>query len=380
MKTIYLVSYYFAPLGRADGVNRTYLVKYLSEFGWNMHVITGIEYRSLVLNFQRDPSLLEILPRSVKIHRFESHHGWLVYDFKKVLGARNNLRSYWIRDVEQNFQPQEEGIFMAVVPPVDNAFLAYNLSRKYNTPLALYYPDDVLDAPAHIVEHAKVIFCVTPQIKESLERNYHHQNIVVVEHGSPEPLEYQATDRKCVGYPIKMVYAGSFNFRTRPEIVGQAYRQLMRKDPSVAQKLCIDLYGPQGYYLWFFLRRYLNDHVCYKGYLPFRKLMCLLSGYDIALTVNHADVAFPSKVFHYLNAGLPIFAVTDHPELVKFVQKYGIGLVGSPDVDQLVIQLTRLISEKDRILGWRNNVLNIRKEFLLRNCLKRIDDSLKEIP
>ncbi|HRZ39467.1 MAG TPA: hypothetical protein P5246_00500, partial [Candidatus Omnitrophota bacterium] len=110
MCKLYLVSYYFAPLGRADGVNRTYLVKYLSEMGWDIDVVTGENYRSVVLNFQQDPALLNVLPGSINIQRFKSDQGWLMYDLKKTLNIRNNLRRSWIQEAVDQAQFDKKGI------------------------------------------------------------------------------------------------------------------------------------------------------------------------------------------------------------------------------------------------------------------------------
>lgn len=376
MKTIYLVSYYFAPLGRADGVNRTYLVKCLSELGWDVQVITGLKYRSLILNFQEDPFLLNILPPSVQIHRFESHRGWLCYDLKKIMGVARNLRNHWIKEAEK-FSPKEKGVFLAIVPPLDNAFLAYKLAEKHGCLLALYYPDEVLEVPAHIVHRAEVIFCVTPEIKKSLEKHYTHPNIIVVEHGFADLAQLPPKD--AVHLPLRLVYAGSFNFRTRPEWGAKAYHQLKQKYPSEANKIEIDYYGPDGYYFRLFLQRYLNDHIHFKGYLPFKKLMDVLPEYDMALTVNHADVAFPSKVYHYLNAGLPVFAVTEHPGLMDFIEKYDIGLVSGLAVDEIMRQLMILAVDKEHLLQWRGNILKVRHQFSLSTRMQVMHDALQAL-
>lgn len=374
MSTIYLVSYYFAPLGRADGVNRTYLVKSIAEDGWKFQIITGIDYRSLILNFQKDESLLKILPASVEIQRFESDQGWLPHDLKQILKFKNNWRTHWIKKAEDNFSFKGPGVFMAVVPPADNAILAYNLSKKYRTPLALYYPDDVFDVPAHIVKETKVIFCVTPQIKQRLENHYGHPRIIVVEHGVPEKIT--CTPKNSIQMPIKMIYAGSFNFRTRPELILKAYNAL---EPQVKSNLIIDFYGPSGYYYWLFLKPLLKQNAHFKGYVPFEKLQSILPEYDIGLTVNHADVAFPSKVFYYLNAGLPIFAITEHRGLIDFIHQHKVGLTSGLETNLIKDKLHELVSNPNQIHQWHHTALQIREKFLLRNSVKIIDQTLREL-
>ena len=374
---IYLISYFFAPLGRADGVNRTLFVKYFDELGWDVEVITGEIYNILILNFQRDPSLLNNIPPSVKIHRFQSDRGWLKYDLKKIIGIKNNLRKNWISNVENGFSPRTQGVFVSILPPIDNAILAYNLSLKYHWPLVLYYLDDFLDVPSHIVKHAKALVCVTSRIAKSLIKTYGHNNVNLIAQGAGEPIA--CVQKKSIDLPIKIVYAGSFNFRIQPELVGKALKKLKKQRPNIAASLVIDLYGPQGYYLWLFLKPYLNKNVRYEGYLPFDQLMKILPNYDMALTVNRADVAFPSKVYHYLNAGLPIFAITEHPELIHFVQDHSIGITSDNTINDIAEKLSDLAVSKDLILKWRENVLNIRDEFALEKQLKKFHDVLKDL-
>lgn len=378
MKKIYLISYYFAPLGRADGVNRTLFVRGLTENGWDIEVITGKNYQSLFLNFQKDVSLLDDLPSSVKIHRFTSDNKWLIYDFKKFFHIKNNFRTSWISEIIKNFHPGTPGIVMGIVPPHDNAMLAYQLSIKYNFPLALYYTDEILDVPDNIVRHAKTLICVTPQIMESLKKTYNHPNIVLIEQGMGGLIDCPI--KESVHFPIKMVYAGSFNFRTSPELIGKAFRQLTKQHPNLKESLVIDLYGPQGYYLWLFLKPFLGKNIQYKGYMPFHRLLQNLPEYDMALTINRADVAFPSKVYHYLNAGLPIFAITEHAGLINFIHGNSIGLTSDNDIDNITNQLVALLTNKDLLLEWRKNVLSIRSNHELKKQLLKFEDALKTQP
>lgn len=377
MKHLYLVSYYFAPLGRADGVNRAYLVKYLAECGWDVDIITGEKYRSLVLNFQTDPDLLNILPPKVKINRFKSDTGWLSYDIKKIIGISNNFRHSWIADADKAVKPAPGSVVMAIVPPADNAVLAHRLAQKAGVPLVLFYPDDVLDVPSAIVRQAKLIVCVTPKIKEILEKHYSVNNIVVVEHGYAESVP--CPQRHNPPAKVRMVYAGSFNFRTRPEWVAQAFQQFRKKVSQHPGQMEIDFYGPEGYYLSLFLNRYLSEEVRFKGYVTFEKLMKLLPEYDMAVTVNQADFAFPSKVFHYLNAGLPIFAVTEHEGLIDFIRTNQIGLTVGTSKEDIVKGLERILSSKDKILSWRQNILRIKDNFSLSERMKQLDKYLQKL-
>ena len=87
MKKLYLISYYFAPLGRADGVNRTYLVKYLAEAGWDIDVISCANPHGFIRSFQKDPSLLDVIPPQVKLHPIESNYWGPLGGIAELLGV-----------------------------------------------------------------------------------------------------------------------------------------------------------------------------------------------------------------------------------------------------------------------------------------------------
>ena len=122
MCKVIFISYLFAPLARAAGVNRAYLVKYLAEAGWSVDVITGERYRSLFLVFQKDPRLLEILPAEVKIHRFDSLSGWFWRDLvtvgREIFGKPAPIRRAWIEDAVSNYQPDSNSVVVAVLSRV----------------------------------------------------------------------------------------------------------------------------------------------------------------------------------------------------------------------------------------------------------------------
>ncbi len=381
MKKIYLVSYFFAPLGRAEGVARTHFAKYLHEAGWDVTVITGDKYRSFEMNLQADDSLLKMLPSSIEIKRFKSDQGWLQYDIKKTLRLRPNLRTSWIDDAMANFEIKEDGVIYSFALPAENAVLAHRLAQKYKLPLVLHYFDDFFEDDPEIVKeaihHADAIIAITPQIKRNLEQFYGYNNVRMIANGYADFLEFP--QKPVVDHPIRIAYAGSFTFRTRPEIFARACQRLIKQNPGLAKNLEVDFFGPDGYYFWLFLRPYLGASVRYKGYLPFNDLMAALTGYDMALATVKGDISFVSKVYHYLNAGLPVFAICENAGLKEFILKNQIGIVVPLKIDEIVEQLKNLLEQKNQILAWRENVLKIRDQYALKNSVLKISDILNNL-
>jgi hypothetical protein len=238
MNKIYFISCYFVPMGRSES-NRAFMVKYLSEEGWDIEVIAGENYKSLILSFQEDLSLWDVIPRGLKIHRFNGFPGWLAHDLKTIFRRPNNIREHWVKEAQQNLDLTEKGIIYAIIPTLDNAVLAYQLACKYGYPLVLHFVDEVLDIDPAIVRHADLVFAVTDQIQKNLAAYYKRDDITVVPNGYLQ--ETELPDKASPGTPLRCVYAGSMTFRTRPEIFAQAYHMLMARRPSLASDIFLPL-------------------------------------------------------------------------------------------------------------------------------------------
>ena len=375
MNKIYFISNYFVPLGRANA-NRAFMVKYFHEEGWDIEVVAGKDHKSYILSFQEDHSLWDIIPSILKIHRFSARPGWFSYDVGEFLKRPDNVRRHWIAEAERNLVLSEKGIIYAIVPPLDNAVLAYKLACKYDYPLVLYYvDDDVCEVESKIFARANLIICVTPQIKDNLVARYGQRNIHVVANGYLE--EIKVSEKTAVNDPLRLIYAGSMTFRTGPEVFAQAYNLLASENPSLAQKLSIDFYAPSNYYSFLFLKKHLNPNIRFKGFLPFRDLMKELPSYDIALASTKGEISFTSKIYQYLNAGLPIFTSSDDQCLKKFIEKNRVGLTASRRITDVADQLKELINHPERIADWRKNVRAIKPQFSFKKRIEGISQLLK---
>ena len=377
MNKIYFISCYFVPMGRSES-NRAFMVKYLSEEGWDIEVIAGKNYKSLILNFQEDHSLWDVIPKNIKIHRFNGLPGWLAHDLKTIFHRPNNFREHWVKEAQQNLDLTEKGIIYAIIPPIENAVLAYRLACQYQYPLVLHFVDEVLGIDPKIIEHADGVISVTDQIQKNLGAHYNRNDIVVIQNGYLQ--ETELPDKTAPGDPLRCVYAGSMTFRTRPEIFAQSYHMLMARRPSLAKKLGIDFYAPANYYPALFLKKYLNPNVRFRGFLPISRLLETLPQYDCALASTTGNISFTSKVYQYLNAGLPLIVSSEEPGLRSFVEERQIGLSTGRSMEAVAEKFEEFVQGPQRILNWRKRVIAIRSQFSLKKRIQEISQLLKRIP
>jgi hypothetical protein len=200
LNKLYLISYYFAPLGRADGVNRTFLVKYLSELGWDIDVISCANPHALLRNFHRDDSLLKILPDGVGHHRIKSTYWGPLGSIASILGMADDPFGNWRRPVLRQAGSifRDPGILYAVVPPVVNATIAWEIARDKNYPLVIDFRDNEFNIPPAIVKDAGTIIASTGHSLEEMRRYYQLGNDrgIEVQNGYPEDLPPSPSERE----------------------------------------------------------------------------------------------------------------------------------------------------------------------------------------
>lgn len=382
MGKIVFVSYLFAPMARAAGVNRAYFVKYLAEAGWDVDVVTGEHYRSLMLVIQKDPSLLEVLPPGVRIHRYDSLKGWLAYDLaaltSRLLGRSYPVRKAWLRDAERHFSPPDGAVVLAILSTPENAILAYRLAEKFDLHLALHFVDNMRGVDPKIIKRAAVVTAVTEYIRDQLREAYGHPHIEVINNGYPSELEVPTQSE--LSRPLKMIYTGSFTVAGRPERFLRAFKELRHRKPQLGERIELDLYGQKaGYYYNLFLRKFEAPGIRFRGYLGIGSLNRALSQADIGMVCLARDVSFSSKAYSYLNAGLPIFAATTHPGLRDFVREHGVGIACDNEQGAIREALEGLARNPEAVLRWRENVLRIRSEFSLRRQVQKLSALLENL-
>ena len=367
-RQLHLVSYYFAPLGRADGVNRTYLAKYLAEAGWDIDVISCGNPGGFLSNTAYDDSLLEVLPGNVRIHRLHSRVSATIGDLLGLLRLIPCTKSGWYWSVRGRAAAltKPPGILLAVLPPRANGDLACWIARSRGLPYALYFVDDFLAPQVETVRNAAVVFAATDQIRCSLLKHYRlpESLVHVVRNGFAVEMQ---TQPKPVGGTLRIVFAGTINRSQSPECLAKAHRLVMQTDSELAAKIAVDFYGNEGWYANRFLRPHLSDHVRFHGYVPFAEAMREVAGADVAFASVTGDISFSSKVYQYINLGKPLLVVCNNADLRAFVESNGIGWTSpSGDVQRLAEVLREIYEQRERLPEIARNVLKLKPQMSLK--------------
>jgi glycosyltransferase involved in cell wall biosynthesis len=387
-KTLYLISFYFAPLGRADGVNRAFLTRYLADLGWNVKVICADNPHGLLRNYQIDPSLLDVL--GPKVQRFGvPYHAGIRNELACLAHLKPDPFSHWIpaATAEALRQIDAPGVVYAVVPPVSNALVAWQVAKQRNLPLILDFRDNEFRLPRSCVADAAMIAASTQHSLDDMQAHYgRHSNKrrdMVYFNGYPDLEASLTLATTAPKNPLRLIYAGLLNWEQHPAMFSQAANVVRRRRPDLDGRLQLDYYGPHNYYTKLVMRKNRNDSTRFNGYLPFaqvRKELATSSMGISTLVAASKTYCIPSKVFQYIAAGLPIFAVTPPGALSDFVERTGTGIHILPRPRGVIADaLEHLLDQPELLQTMRYRVLAQREQFSLRSQVIRLDSSLQEL-
>ena len=167
--------------------------------------------------------------------------------------------------------------------------------------------------------------------------------------------------------PLKVIYAGAISRIQRPEILLQAYALLGREKKALQERLQVEIYGPDNRYFRRQVRPHLLEGTHFGGFLPRRELDGKLAGADVGfLSLGDATYAYatPTKLFDYIELGLPIVAVLPPGAAQAMIEEHEIGLVaGLGDVGGLAHCIAQMIEDAALRIRCRDNMLQLREQF-----------------
>lgn len=383
-RKITLISFYFAPLGRADGVNRSYLARYLADLGWDINVVCADAPRGLIRNYQQDASLLEVLGPRVTRHP-------VAYPFRSGLPELMHLArlapdpfTHWVKPATDKAVEVAEGIVYAVIPPVSNAAVAVAVARRRGLPLVLDFRDNVSNLRSDWVVDAAAILASTDWSLREMSTLYKPaagtQSLTYF-NGFPDPPEETPTYAGASRNGI--IYAGLMNWEQHPFIVADLLAAARREAPALASQLNVDFYGPSNYYTRFAWHGRIRHVANLHSYVPFNEIRQRFQRAQFGLATLVAPskrYCIPSKVFQYIAAGLPVVASSPDGALRELVENHHLGLHAPPStIHSLAPKLIELLRDPAKLDTLRADVAAARDRFSLRSQVARVSAMLDRV-
>jgi glycosyltransferase involved in cell wall biosynthesis len=256
------------------------------------------------------------------------------------------------RRLARSRDPQGGMTVLASIPPLDPLYVGVMLKRACRSDVELVLeirdvyarPELYEYRPARrhlevlkerlLIRHVDRLIYLTEEIKSRYCAYYARlrriREGIVITNGY-DPDEYGPSPRTelCRGR-LEIGYFGSFYASRSPELLFQALRLLRVQNPALAHALQIHLWGETDHYpLEARIAEYgLRDIVVYHGVEAHDRLIRQYSRTGANLIITHTEgssYALPGKLFEYIGARRPIWAITEDQILRDFITRHKLG-------------------------------------------------------
>jgi len=276
-----------------------------------------------------------------------------IREFKVLRHARRLAEQ-----LKQAADPNGRTIVLASIPTLDPLYVGAMLRRLGGSSTELVLEiRDVYARPelctynsirrrleifkeAMLIRYVDRFIFLTDEIKRRYCSYYPHLSAIeagaVITNGY-DPQEY-GPGPAANGQPglLDIGYFGSFYTSRNPELLFQSLSLLRQSDARGFGLLRVHLWGAPGDYpLEAKIVEYgLHGTVVYHGIAAHDQVIREYASTGVNLIITHktgSSYALPGKLFEYVGAGRPIWAITDDQILRDFITRYNLGYLSSHD-------------------------------------------------
>ena len=195
--------------------------------------------------------------------------------------------------------------------------------------------------------HAAAVTTVSQGIVDEYKRVFGFDSTLVV-----NATPYQELEVGPVGSPLRLVHSGGVAVQRRLDIMIRGVRES-------SADVTLDLYLVPGEpALMAQLRTLAGDdpRIRFRDPVPYGELIQTLNGYDLGLSIFPPTTfnlawCLPNKFFDFVQARLGEI-VGPSPEMARFVEEYGIGLV-LPDFEPSSLAAALESLTPERVAAWK---------------------------
>ncbi|MDI6850328.1 MAG: glycosyltransferase [bacterium] len=388
---ILFISYFFPPYAHATAVERTVLIaKYLSEFGHEIGIITARNYTF----FQRDPSYLNYLPKTLMIARpsaiepstFSQRRSAPSGTSKKLF--RNFLwpdsRVFWLINAVpasltfvKDFRPD---VIVSIAPPYTDLILGYLISRRFRIPhfvdLLDPWSDDLYNMYPNwwqkeltyffekkILEETRGVIVATYPMKWRLLERYKFLRPERVDNITFGIITENMEKVKEIDYsfPFTVLYLGTLQgSHKNPTGFIKAFAEFTKVHPDARLMIA----GNVDKEVKDLIKQNLPaENVEFLGYIENEKVYTVVNRAHILwLLISRApgfELVMPAKTISYLGFSRPILATVPEGWTAEFLRKLGVTVVDNDDVARIVRALEGLYQDYKR-----QNLKLLKKELV----------------
>ena len=290
-----------------------------------------------------------------------------VSEFKVVCHARRLSRQ-----LVQGLDSQPKTTVLASIPTLDPLYVGAMLKRMAPSRIELVLEvRDVYARPeffeyralrkrlevfkeAVLLRYVDRVIFLTDEIKRRYCTYYPRlpsvQAGVIITNGYDlEEYGPQASDEPHQG-PVEIGYFGSFYGTRNPELLLQTLSRLKSNNPQSAAMMRIHIWGEMGDYpLQQKIEQYgVNGAIVCHGVSSHETVMREYARTGVNLIITHtagSSYALPGKLFEYVGARRPVWAITDDQILRDMITRHNLGYLSSHDIDSVEETLCAIVRD-----------------------------------
>jgi glycosyltransferase involved in cell wall biosynthesis len=276
--------------------------------------------------------------------------------------------------------PQVRMTVLASIPPLDPLYVGVMLKRACRADVELVLEIRDVYARPELYEYRPVrrrlevlkeklliryvdrLIYLTEEIQNRYRAYYPRRRSVqegaVITNGY-DPQEYGPGPGPAVATGrLEIGYFGSFYASRNPELLFQALRLLRTRGPAGFAALRLHIWGEaDGYPLEARITAYgLQDTVAYHGIASHDQILRQYRRTGANLIITHtagSSYALPGKLFEYIGARRPIWAITEDQILRDFITRHKLGYLSTHRAESIARTLSVLLRDHARPEGLR---------------------------
>ncbi len=384
-RNVFMIAYYFPPMG-LSGVQRTLkFVKYLPQFGWSPTVLTVTptgyyaqdyslldEIRTPSISIERAGSLdPNLFFRKKGVVRLPSERWRKVFTFVSDTFFIPDNKIGWkhkaLKAARLLFKKKNFDVIFATAPPFTDFLIGRALSAEFHRPLVIDYRDPWLDypykyypTPLHkwanyrlekkVLRSASRVLTTNRRVKELILQRYkflEYHDVTILPHGF-DPEDFNGRHAvKPSGGKMKITHAGVFYGDRTPVYLLRALRKLFREEPGMKDKIEVCFIGTiQDEFLKLIQSMGLEGSVSVTGYVDHGRCVEMLLESDVLWFMLNNDRQSPGKLYEYLGARKPILACVPEGFIRQTIREAdGAVIVHPTDIDGLVRAIRQLYDQ-----------------------------------
>ena len=181
--------------------------------------------------------------------------------------------------------------------------------------------------------------------------------------------------RKKESKKVKIAYAGIMSKTQSPELLYKAWKKLNDNNIEIYFIGDISQYKP--------LQGINEDSVYFIDFMPHNDFLEFMSeNIDIgfvSLTNDYFGACVPSKIYEYINLGLPILGALPNGDGKDIINKNQYGVASDYKNINLLAKNIEKMKDKKSLKMFRDNILRDRELWFMKNTILEVDALLKRL-